>query len=152
MFLLFDRTKDPRYEKVIHTLRDQLESQPRTADGGFWHKKRYPWQMWLDGLYMASPFLAQYAVTFHEPALIDALESGQLAGAALDVFETEPVVDKRLKALENVVLTPHIGSNALRTRNRMAEQCCDRILDALSGREPANLLNSAVWPRKLTLD
>ena len=86
-----------------------------------------------------------------EPALIDALESGQLAGAALDVFETEPVVAQSLKVLENVVLTPHIGSNALRTRNRMAEQCCDRILDALSGREPANLLNSAVWPRKLTL-
>ena len=84
-----------------------------------------------------------------EPALIEALESGKLAGAALDVFETEPDVAQRLKTLENVVLTPHIGSNTLRTRNRMVEQCCDRILDALSGRMPANLLNPTVWPRKL---
>jgi unsaturated rhamnogalacturonyl hydrolase len=67
MFLLFDRTKDPRYEKVIHTLRDQLESQPRVAEGGFWHKKIYPDQMWLDGLYMGAPFYAEYALRYNQP-------------------------------------------------------------------------------------
>ena len=80
-----------------------------------------------------------------EPALIDALEGGRLAGAALDVFATEPEVDPRLKALPNVVLTPHIGSNTLRTRNQMAEQICDRIEEALAGEEPLNLLNPEVW-------
>jgi len=67
MFLLFDRTKDLRYEKVIHTLREQLDSQPRIAEGGFWHKKIYPDQMWLDGLYMGAPFYAEYALRYDQP-------------------------------------------------------------------------------------
>ena len=82
-----------------------------------------------------------------EPGLIDALEAGRLAGAALDVFATEPEVDPRLKALPNVVLTPHIGSNTLRTRNQMAEQCTDSIVEALAGRQPSHLLNPEVWGR-----
>jgi unsaturated rhamnogalacturonyl hydrolase len=59
------------YVKTVQALRDQMATQPRTTDGGFWHKQRYPSQMWLDGLYMASPFLAQYAQRFNEPALTD---------------------------------------------------------------------------------
>lgn len=56
---------------AIQTLRDQLRKQPRTPDGGFWHKLRYPDQMWLDGLFMAAPFLAQYGKVFEEPAAFD---------------------------------------------------------------------------------
>ncbi len=67
MFLLYDYTKDPRYEKVINTLREQLESQPRIPQGGFWHKKVYPDQMWLDGLYMGAPFYAEYAMRYNRP-------------------------------------------------------------------------------------
>ncbi|MFZ2286645.1 MAG: glycoside hydrolase family 88 protein [Bacteroidales bacterium] len=67
MFLLYDRTKDPRYEKVINTLREQLASQPRIAEGGFWHKKIYPDQMWLDGLYMGAPFYAEYSLRYNRP-------------------------------------------------------------------------------------
>ena len=67
MFLLYDRTKDPRYEKVINTLREQIGSQPRIAEGGFWHKKIYPDQMWLDGLYMGAPFYAEYALRHDRP-------------------------------------------------------------------------------------
>ncbi|MFI5335909.1 MAG: glycoside hydrolase family 105 protein [Opitutales bacterium] len=63
--------KNDAWTKAVQTLRAQLAAQPRTTGGGFWHKQRYPHQMWLDGLYMASPFLAQYAVRFHEPALFD---------------------------------------------------------------------------------
>ena len=63
--------KNEDYTKAVQTLRAQMATQPRTSEGGFWHKKRYPHQMWLDGLYMASPFLAQYAVQFKEPALFD---------------------------------------------------------------------------------
>lgn len=63
--------KNEAYVKAAKILRDQMARHPRTSEGGFWHKKRYPHQMWLDGLYMASPYLAQYAVLFHEPALFD---------------------------------------------------------------------------------
>ncbi|HYU25346.1 MAG TPA: pectinesterase family protein, partial [Thermoanaerobaculia bacterium] len=63
--------KEEKFRKAIETLQQQLREQPRNADGGFWHKKRYPHQMWLDGLYMAAPFLAQYAKVFHEPAAFD---------------------------------------------------------------------------------
>ncbi|MDB6115834.1 MAG: glycosyl hydrolase family 88, partial [Lacunisphaera sp.] len=63
--------KNDAYVKAVQTLRQQMATQPRTSEGGFWHKKRYPHQMWLDGIYMASPFLAQYAVRFKEPALFD---------------------------------------------------------------------------------
>jgi unsaturated rhamnogalacturonyl hydrolase len=63
--------KNEAWVKAVHTLREQMRTHPRTSEGGFWHKKRYPHQMWLDGLYMASPFLAQYGVLFDEPALFD---------------------------------------------------------------------------------
>src|SRR5260370_632642 len=63
--------KEDKDRKAIETLHEQLRAQPRTSEGGFWHKKRYPHQMWLDGLYMASPFLAQYGGLFKEPALFD---------------------------------------------------------------------------------
>jgi rhamnogalacturonyl hydrolase YesR len=60
-----------RYKKAIFQLRAQLKAHPRTADGGFWHKNIDPHQMWLDGIYMASPFLAQFANVFDEPAALD---------------------------------------------------------------------------------
>jgi unsaturated rhamnogalacturonyl hydrolase len=62
LFALADRTRDPRYMRAADALREQLRTHPRTAEGGFWHKKIYPQQMWLDGLYMAEPFYVQYAV------------------------------------------------------------------------------------------
>jgi unsaturated rhamnogalacturonyl hydrolase len=71
LFDLYHETKAPKYLIAIKTLRDQMRSHPRTSEGGFWHKKVYPWQMWLDGLYMSSPFLAQYAKEFNEPELFD---------------------------------------------------------------------------------
>lgn len=67
LLLLYGVTQDAKYYKAATLLRQQLQTHPRTSDGGFWHKQRYPQQMWLDGLYMAEPFYAQYAVTFHEP-------------------------------------------------------------------------------------
>ena len=71
LFPLHERTRDERYRKAAQLLREQLRRHPRTAEGGFWHKQVYPQQMWLDGLYMAGPFYAQYAVTFGEPAAFD---------------------------------------------------------------------------------
>lgn len=62
LFAIYERTGDARFKQVLDTLYAQLQGQPRNADGGFWHKQVYPHQMWLDGLYMAEPFYAEYAV------------------------------------------------------------------------------------------
>lgn len=67
LFDLYNATGDERYKIAIDTLRSQLTDHPRTSEGGFWHKKRYTNQMWLDGLYMGTPFFARYADEFNEP-------------------------------------------------------------------------------------
>lgn len=67
LLLLSGVTENPKYYKAATHLWQQLQNQPRTPSGGFWHKKRYPQQMWLDGLYMAEPFYAEYATRFHHP-------------------------------------------------------------------------------------
>ena len=71
LLFLYEQTHDTKYSTAAAILRRQLESQPRTQSRGFWHKKRYPNQMWLDGLYMAEPFYAEYAAMFHEPSDFD---------------------------------------------------------------------------------
>jgi len=65
LLLLYGVTQNLRYERPATLLYQELTHQPRTPSGGFWHKQRYPNQMWLDGLYMAEPFYAEYASTFH---------------------------------------------------------------------------------------
>lgn len=64
LFRLYDLTGREKYRKAIDILRNQLSRQPRTSEGGFWHKKSYPDQMWLDGLYMAAPFYAEYTARY----------------------------------------------------------------------------------------
>jgi unsaturated rhamnogalacturonyl hydrolase len=72
MLLSWERgNRAPNLKKAIDTLYGQMQKHPRTSDGGYWHKLRYPNQMWLDGLFMASPFLAQYGKVFNEPAAFD---------------------------------------------------------------------------------
>lgn len=71
LFCLYEKTGDKRYLYAIKLLIKQLETQPRTSEGGFWHKKIYPYQMWLDGIYMAAPFYAQYADRFNRPSGFD---------------------------------------------------------------------------------
>ena len=66
VLLLYQKLGTTKYLKAIQLLRHQLQNQPRTNEGGFWHKKRYPYQMWLDGLYMGEPFYAEYATAFKE--------------------------------------------------------------------------------------
>ena len=71
LLFLYKATREDKYKKAAALLREQLKTHPRTSEGGFWHKKIYPSQMWLDGLYMGEPFYAEYAVTFNEPAAFD---------------------------------------------------------------------------------
>lgn len=67
LFRIYEYTKDEKYRKAIDLLRSQMNTHPRNEDGGFWHKKIYPHQMWLDGLYMAAPFMAEYAARNNRP-------------------------------------------------------------------------------------
>ncbi|KGE16063.1 hypothetical protein DI53_0178 [Sphingobacterium deserti] len=71
LFPILARTKEARFEKALALQREQMRTHPRTAGGSFWHKKVYPHQVWLDGLYMAGPFLAQYAAEMGDDALFD---------------------------------------------------------------------------------
>lgn len=73
-----------------------------------------------------------------EKALAAALAGGVIKGAAIDVFEFEPVITPELKQLENIILTPHIASATEETRNKMAELAALNIIEALEGREPPN--------------
>jgi rhamnogalacturonyl hydrolase YesR len=71
LLTLFKETKQEKYKKAADLLRRQLQWQPRTKEGGFWHKLKYPYQMWCDGLYMTSPFYAEYAQMFNQTADFD---------------------------------------------------------------------------------
>lgn len=71
LFFLYDKTKEDKYLKAMQTMREQIQNQPRTSEGGFWHKKIYPNQMWLDGLYMGSPFYAQYTTKYEGGKQLD---------------------------------------------------------------------------------
>ena len=75
-----------------------------------------------------------------QEALIKALENRWIAGAALDVFEEEPLSDPRLLEFDNVVLTPHIGSATIETRERMAEIAAMNIINVFKGSEPIHSL------------
>ena len=71
LLMLYRETGKEKFKLAADLLRNQLRNQPRTKEGGFWHKKIYPNQMWLDGLYMAEPFYAEYSKVFDEPQNFD---------------------------------------------------------------------------------
>ncbi|MBO9612341.1 MAG: glycoside hydrolase family 88 protein [Dyadobacter sp.] len=97
-----------KYKKAADLLWKQLEEQPRTKEGGYWHKKRYPNQMWLDGLFMGEPFAAEYSLIFHHPehfndivkqfALIEKYAVDEKTGLvyhAYDESREQPWADKK---------------------------------------------------------
>lgn len=71
LLAIYAQNHKPNYRTAIENLTDQLRTQPRTSDGGYWHKDIYPNQMWLDGIYMAAPFMARYGKEFNLPEWID---------------------------------------------------------------------------------
>jgi glyoxylate reductase len=85
-----------------------------------------------------------------EKALVEALRSGTIAGAGLDVYENEPALEPGLVELENVVLLPHVGSATLETRIKMASLAAENLCAGLEGRVPPNLLNPEVLPHHRT--
>ncbi len=73
---LYRRNPEARYKIALDNFIDQLRSHPKTNSGGYWHKKIYPWQMWLDGIFMGSTFMVQYASEFNAPEWFD-IAAGQ---------------------------------------------------------------------------
>lgn len=67
----YQRNPKPHYKQALDLLRRQLTEHPRTAEGAFWHKKIYPHQLWLDGVYMGMPFLASYSKAFEQGHAFD---------------------------------------------------------------------------------
>lgn len=68
LLMLYKATKEEKYKKAADLLRRQLTWQPRTKEGGFWHKHKYPYQMWLDCMYMLNLYYAEYCHDFDTPA------------------------------------------------------------------------------------
>lgn len=85
LLFLYQKTNDAKYKLAADNLMKQLESHPRTKSGGLWHKKIYPYQMWLDGLYMAQPFNSMYASLFNKKEIFD------------DITKQFDLVNKNLK-------------------------------------------------------
>ena len=71
LFALYRETGSERYKTAAYALKEQIDTQPRTTEGGYWHKLIYPNQMWLDGIYMAELFSVEFAQTFNEPYYFD---------------------------------------------------------------------------------
>ncbi len=76
-----------------------------------------------------------------EEALYDALRNNKLRGAALDVYENEPLQETPLKELDNVIMTPHIGAYTEEAIENMGIQAAQNLIDVLEGRKPQNIVN-----------
>lgn len=84
-----------------------------------------------------------------EAALVEALRSGTIAGAGLDVYEDEPKMKPGLAALDNAVLCPHIGSATIWTRTRMATMAAENLLAIVKGRRAPHCVNPEVYEKKI---
>lgn len=80
LFSIYDITQEARFEKASNLLRSQMLTHPRTTEGGWWHKKVYPHQMWLDGLYMGAPFVAEYGKRNGEDVYEDVVKQFLIVG------------------------------------------------------------------------
>jgi glyoxylate reductase len=84
----------------------------------------------------------------NEQHLVDALRSGHIGGAALDVFDNEPDINPELVGMENVILTPHIASATHEAREKMGNMAVEAILNTLNGQMPSNIVDKEVWPAR----
>ncbi|MDZ7385722.1 MAG: glycoside hydrolase family 88 protein [candidate division KSB1 bacterium] len=85
LLFLFKQTGEQKYAKAAQQIREQIRTHPRNALGGLWHKAIYPHQMWLDGLYMAQPFCAEFAAMYGDSTLLE------------DVFRQFELVERHLR-------------------------------------------------------
>ena len=150
--LYTNRSPRPQLEKEIGACKVSLEELLRESDFVSLHLPLTPETRYLinaDALRLMKP--TAYLINtgrgplVNEAALALALQSGVIAGAALDVFENEPAVNPELLKLENVVLTPHTGSATTTSRSKMAMMAAENLIAGLAGEKPPNLLNAEAW-------
>ncbi|MFQ6090341.1 MAG: 2-hydroxyacid dehydrogenase [Candidatus Bipolaricaulia bacterium] len=150
--LYYNRTRRPELEKELQAKFVDFEELIQKSDFISLH---LPLTVETQHLFGAEEFKKMKPTAFlinvargpivDEEALVGALKSGEIAGAALDVFDREPEVHPELLRMDNVVLAPHIGSAARETRVRMAILAAENAVAALSGQRPPNLVNPEVW-------
>lgn len=124
LFLAYDNDPQTRYKTAMDSLYFQLQHHPRTSEGGFWHKKIYPHQMWLDGIYMASPYYAEYAKRF--------LQGEEQMSAYSDVVKQFTLIAKHTYDAQNGLY-----------RHAWDESCEQQWCDKATGQAPH------VWGRAL---
>lgn len=90
---VFERNPDPKYKIVLDNFIEQLRTNPKTKSGGYWHKNIYPWQMWLDEIFMASTYMAQYAKEFNASQWFD-----------VATMQTKMVYEKTLDPLSGLLM------------------------------------------------
>lgn len=142
------RSRKPEAERELDARRMSLDDLLRESDFVSLHT---PLTSETEGLIGAREFglMKREAVLVNtargpvvdEAALAEALASGEIFAAGLDVYEQEPEVHPKLLELENVVLAPHIGSASIETRDRMARLAAENLVAVLEGREPPNRVN-----------
>ena len=123
VLLVYRVTRQEKYYKAALFIHEQLKLQPRTPSGGYWHKKTYPNQMWLDGAYMAEPFRAEYADTFQEPGdfddiakqllLMDAHMRDAKTGLMKHGWDDSPAGQKMQWADPKTGLSPEVWARAM---------------------------------------
>ena len=123
VMLLYRVTQQEKYYKAAKFIHEQLKLQPRTPSGGFWHKKIYPNQMWLDGAYMAEPFRFVYADTFGETGDWDDIANELLlmdthmrsihTGLMLHGWDDSPAGQKMPWADPKTGLSPEVWARAM---------------------------------------
>jgi len=143
-----ERSVEERYRVKFASLKELL----READFVTLHVSLTPETTHLIareelGMMKRTAFLlnASRGPVIDEKALVEALKSGMIAGAGLDVFEEEPRVSPELLLMENVLLLPHIGSATFETREKMAFVAVNNILSVLRGEIPPNILNPEIY-------
>lgn len=141
LFPLYEYSGEERFMLAANLLKRQLNSQPRTFGGIYWHKEIYPWQVWLDGLYMQGPFNAQFC-----SASGDTVGYDDVVRQVVDTYRT--LVDERTGLLyhawdesrgqrwsdEQTGLSPHFWGRAI---GWYAMACLD-ILDYLPPKHPGH--------------
>jgi unsaturated rhamnogalacturonyl hydrolase len=155
LFDLYGATGEEKYRKAIELLQDQLRRHPRTRSGGFWHKQIYPAQMWLDGVYMASPFYARYVRDFeggcrddfadvvHQCTLLASKARDQKTGLlyhAWDESRTQAWADRETGC------SPHIWGRALGWYAMALTDILDFMEDFGEGREKLLALAQGLIP------
>jgi glyoxylate reductase len=80
-----------------------------------------------------------------EKALVGAMQAGTIAGAGLDVYEQEPLLEPELYEMNNVVIAPHLGSGTIGTRTKMGNMAAESCLAACQGKRPRNLVNPQIY-------